>query len=59
VLLRCIGLNGIFAIYAAVCIISWVFVYLKVPETRGMPLEVITEFFAVGSQKRESHANVE
>ncbi|KAE8731442.1 putative DNA binding protein [Hibiscus syriacus] len=30
-----------------VCVISWVFVFVKVPETKGMPLEVITEFFAV------------
>lgn len=51
VLLSSIGLAGIFAIYAVVCIISWVFVYLKVPETKGMPLEVITEFFAVGANK--------
>lgn len=51
VLLSSIGLAGIFAIYAVVCIISWVFIYLKVPETKGMPLEVITEFFAVGANK--------
>ncbi|KAL5984244.1 trans-aconitate methyltransferase 2 [Asimina triloba] len=51
VLLTSIGLAGVFGIYAIVCIISWVFVYLKVPETKGMPLEVITEFFAVGAKQ--------
>ncbi|KAF7139121.1 hypothetical protein RHSIM_Rhsim07G0257400 [Rhododendron simsii] len=51
VLLTSIGLEGIFSIYAVVCIISWVFIYLKVPETKGMPLEVITEFFAVGARQ--------
>ncbi|MCD7448684.1 transporter [Datura stramonium] len=25
--------------------------FLKVPETKGMPLEVITEFFAVGAKQ--------
>lgn len=49
VLLSSIGISGIFGIYAVVCVISWIFIYLKVPETKGMPLEVITEFFAVGA----------
>ncbi|XP_010537220.1 PREDICTED: monosaccharide-sensing protein 1-like [Tarenaya hassleriana] len=51
VLLGSIGLVGVFGIYAAVCIVSWIFVFLKVPETKGMPLEVITEFFAYGAQQ--------
>lgn len=51
VMLTSIGLAGIFGIYAIVCVISWVFVFLKVPETKGMPLEVITEFFAVGARQ--------
>ncbi|KAK6939186.1 Major facilitator, sugar transporter-like [Dillenia turbinata] len=51
VMLSSIGLAGIFGIYAVVCVISFVFVYLKVPETKGMPLEVITEFFAVGAKQ--------
>lgn len=50
VMLTSIGLGGIFSIYAVVCVISLVFVYLKVPETKGMPLEVITEFFALGAR---------
>jgi hypothetical protein len=55
-MLNAIGLAGVFGIYAAVCCISFVFVYLKVPETKGMPLEVITEFFAVGA--RQAQANI-
>ncbi|KAI3899757.1 hypothetical protein MKW92_049830 [Papaver armeniacum] len=51
VMLNSIGLAGVFGIYAIVCLISWVFVFLKVPETKGMPLEVIQEFFAVGAQQ--------
>ncbi|GAB2210421.1 hypothetical protein Droror1_Dr00015687 [Drosera rotundifolia] len=50
-LLSSIGLAGIFAIYAVVCVISWIFVFLKVPETKSMPLEVITEFFSVGGRQ--------
>ncbi|GFS35942.1 tonoplast monosaccharide transporter2 [Actinidia rufa] len=51
VMLTSIGLAGIFGIYAIVCVISWIFVFLKVPETKGMPLEVITEFFSVGARQ--------
>lgn len=54
VMLTDIGLAGVFGIYAVVCVISFVFVYLKVPETKGMPLEVITEFFAVGARKLDA-----
>lgn len=53
VLLDSVGLTGVFGIYAAVCCIAWVFVYLKVPETKGMPLEVISEFFAMSAVKKE------
>ncbi|KZV41752.1 monosaccharide-sensing protein 2-like [Dorcoceras hygrometricum] len=52
VMLNSIGLAGVFGIYAVVCIISWFFVFFKVPETKGMPLEVITEFFAVGAKQQ-------
>lgn len=51
VMLTSIGLAGVFGIYAVVCTISLVFVFLKVPETKGMPLEVISEFFAVGAKQ--------
>ncbi|XP_021804586.1 monosaccharide-sensing protein 2-like [Prunus avium] len=48
VMLSSIGFAGVFGIYVAGCIIAWFFVYLKVPETKGMPLEVISDFFAAG-----------
>ncbi|KAF7084393.1 hypothetical protein CFC21_088033 [Triticum aestivum] len=54
VMLNAIGLAGVFGIYAVVCCIAFVFVYLKVPETKGMPLEVITEFFAVGAKQAQA-----
>lgn len=57
IMLTSIGLAGVFAIYAVVCCISWVFVFLKVPETKGMPLEVITEFFAVGARSEAAEKN--
>ncbi|CAN6918078.1 unnamed protein product [Brassica oleracea] len=57
VLLKSIGLAGVFGMYAVVCCISWAFVYLKVPETKGMPLEVITEFFSVGARQAEAEKN--
>ncbi|XP_051124237.1 monosaccharide-sensing protein 2-like [Andrographis paniculata] len=50
-MLSSIGLAGVFGIYAVVCVLAWIFVFLRVPETKGMPLEVITEFFAVGAQQ--------
>ncbi|KAL6578247.1 Monosaccharide-sensing protein 2 [Orobanche minor] len=53
VMLSSIGLAGIFGIYGVICVISYVFVYLRVPETKGMPLEVITEFFAVGAKQTD------
>ncbi|KAG6385841.1 hypothetical protein SASPL_154722 [Salvia splendens] len=56
-MLNSIGLAGVFSIYAVVCSIAWVFVYLKVPETKGMPLEVITEFFAVGAKQNAESEN--
>ncbi|KAJ9153262.1 hypothetical protein P3X46_026720 [Hevea brasiliensis] len=57
VMLKSIGLAGVFGLYAVVCIISLVFVFLKVPETKGMPLEVITEFFSVGAKQAAAAKN--
>ncbi|XP_042399226.1 monosaccharide-sensing protein 2-like [Zingiber officinale] len=51
VMLGSIGLAGVFGIYAAVCTLAFIFVFLKVPETKGMPLEVISEFFSVGAKQ--------
>lgn len=51
VLLNSIGIAGLFSIYALGCILSWIFVFLRVPETKGMPLEVISELFAAGAKQ--------
>ena len=51
ILFKSIGLGGVFAIFTVGCIISWIFVYRKVPETKGMPLEVISEFFALDTKQ--------
>ncbi|XAR58076.1 hypothetical protein NMG60_11026453 [Bertholletia excelsa] len=57
IMLGSVGLGGVFGIYAIVAAIAWVFVFLKVPETKGMPLEVITEFFAVGAKQAADASN--
>ncbi|KAL1199764.1 Monosaccharide-sensing protein 3 [Cardamine amara subsp. amara] len=57
VMLKSLGLAGVFGIYAFVCTVAWVFVYLKVPETKGMPLEVISEFFSVGAKQQDVAAS--
>lgn len=53
VMLTSIGLAGVFGLYAVVSVIAWIFIFLKVPETKGMPLEVITEFFALGARQAD------
>ncbi|KAL6603416.1 hypothetical protein ACP70R_043777 [Stipagrostis hirtigluma subsp. patula] len=50
VMLSSVGLAGFFGFYAIVCCLALIFVALKVPETKGLPLEVIIEFFNVGAQ---------
>lgn len=57
VMLKSVGLAGVFGMYAIVCLISWGFVFMKVPETKGMPLEVITEFFSVGARQAMAARN--
>ena len=49
-LLQLIGISGVFGLFVIGCISAWIFVYLKVPETKGMPLEVIIDFFAIGAK---------
>ncbi|KAJ8453065.1 hypothetical protein Cgig2_014828 [Carnegiea gigantea] len=53
IVLTSIGLAGVFGLYAVVSVIAWIFIFLKVPETKGMPLEVITEFFALGARQAD------
>lgn len=50
-MLKSAGLAGTFGVFAVVSVISWVFIFMKVPETRGMPLEVITEIFSLGAKQ--------
>ncbi|KAF0934526.1 hypothetical protein E2562_025622 [Oryza meyeriana var. granulata] len=50
VMLSSLGLAAVFAIYAAVCCLALAFVALRVPETKGLPLEVIIDFFSVGAK---------
>ncbi|KAG0490165.1 hypothetical protein HPP92_007028 [Vanilla planifolia] len=52
VMLSSIGLVGAFGVYTIVCIIAFVFIFLKVPETKRMALEVITEFFAFDAEQK-------
>lgn len=40
-LIHAIGVSGAFTIYAALCIVSFLFVWKVVPETRGKTLEQI------------------
>lgn len=49
------GLVGVFLFFAIMSAIAWVFVFLKVPETKGLPLEIICEFFAMtGNQSADA-----
>ncbi|KAH7437508.1 hypothetical protein KP509_05G075400 [Ceratopteris richardii] len=47
------GLDGVLIVFAIVGILSWVYVYMKVPETKGMPLEVITKLFAISADSNQ------
>ncbi|KAH7287702.1 hypothetical protein KP509_32G070000 [Ceratopteris richardii] len=48
-----LGIAKTFAFFAVFCFIAWIFVYVKVPETKGMPLEVIVEFFAMSAAEKK------
>ncbi|XP_039790722.1 monosaccharide-sensing protein 2-like [Panicum virgatum] len=50
VMLNWVGLTGVFGFYAVVCCLALGFVALRVPETKGLPLEVIIDFFNVGAR---------
>ncbi len=42
-----------FGLFAVASVIAWLFVFVKVPETKGLPLEIISEFFAVAPKKEK------
>lgn len=54
-----IGLAGVFSLLSVATVAAWIFVFLKVPETKGLPLEIISEFFAVAPYKKEKDKNLE
>ncbi|ONL99556.1 Hexose transporter [Zea mays] len=58
-MLNVVGLAGVFGVYAVVCVLALAFVFVKVPETKGMPLEVITEFFSVGAKQAKEEEEEE
>ncbi|KAK3120556.1 hypothetical protein QOZ80_9AG0689870 [Eleusine coracana subsp. coracana] len=45
VMLSTIGLGGACGLYALICCIVLSFVYFRIPETKGLPLELIAELF--------------
>jgi len=45
---------GIFALYAAVCIITAIFVWKLLPETRGKSLEEISKFWKKKGQAQKN-----
>ena len=44
-----LGTPGVFGFFCIMSVVSWIFIFLKVPETKGFHLEVITEFFVVST----------
>ncbi|KAH7424174.1 hypothetical protein KP509_12G094000 [Ceratopteris richardii] len=52
-----LGIASTFAIFAVVCIITLLFVYFIVPETKGLPLEIITELFALSAAEKKRPAS--
>lgn len=48
-----LGLSLTFCLYAVLCIITWIFVYLIVPETKGCSLEQIEANLRAGKASRK------
>ncbi|KAB2626267.1 monosaccharide-sensing protein 2 [Pyrus ussuriensis x Pyrus communis] len=49
---------GAFGVYAMICVISLVFVFLKAPETKGMPLE-LSFYMGIRYLGNSSHMGLE
>jgi MFS family permease len=58
VMLTSVGLAGVFGFYAVVCCFALAFVTLRMPETKGLPIEIIIEFFNIGAKKEQEAAVV-
>lgn len=52
-ILNGLGITAAFGLYAVIAMAVFVFVYLKVPETKGVPLEVIEKNIHKGLPSRE------
>ena len=44
-----LGTTGVFGFFCIMSAVSWIFIFLKVLETKGFPLEVIKELFVVST----------
>uniref|UniRef100_A0A0C9S8L9 TSA: Wollemia nobilis Ref_Wollemi_Transcript_10877_2666 transcribed RNA sequence n=1 Tax=Wollemia nobilis TaxID=56998 RepID=A0A0C9S8L9_9CONI len=53
VLKNVVGDPAVFGFFGVMCLVSWIFTFFKVPETKGLPLEVIAEFFALKKGKAD------
>ncbi len=51
-MLQAMGLGGVFALYAAVCVVGLLFTVRYVPETKGVPLEAIEAHLRAGRPLR-------
>jgi MFS transporter, SP family, galactose:H+ symporter len=51
-LVNLIGQSGTFFMYGGIAIISWLFIYRRVPETKGQTLEQIEEYWRSGKHLR-------
>jgi SP family galactose:H+ symporter-like MFS transporter len=54
-LIQNFGKSGTFWLYAVVGVAAWVFVYLRVPETKKKTLEEIEEHWRKGRHPLEMH----
>lgn len=50
-----LGLGGVFGVFGLMTVVSWVFIFLRVPETKGLPLELISEIFAMSARDKKAH----
>ena len=52
-LIQSVGTGRTFWLYAALCVLAWIFVYLFVPETKNCSLEQIENNLRLGRPSRE------
>ncbi|OQR82373.1 sugar transporter, partial [Achlya hypogyna] len=49
-----LNINGVFFLFSALCVVAYVFVYFKCPETKGVLLEDVEHLFAKGVPARHA-----